>query len=373
MSDIGLNMKNMISRHTKWYHNTDYKYLTPDIVNKCEKIVYILNVIRYYNEIVSWHEIKKTKKIIINFTPFEIQIYIHNKELKPEDIYNDKKFKSSFKYLYQKKQNIYTFHYDDKKNEPYGIIFCNNLELKFIKLYSRDNELQYNAPIFVNNSNYTKYIRTVGNNIPEGLNGLMIVLPNIYRCEDRYNHILKIIKYNLSILFMEDIYFKDLKLYIDYENIILDTPLMPHNLDIPRFPDKSNKKEVLSSYYYKKRILKSFKDDILWDQRILIKRKMKHLYRGNNILCPCCHRDIDWNGYPHCGHIKAEKKGGKSDSHNLLYICSKCNRKMGTNNMLTWTYKRINHFKTKMNNYDYWYQKEHDYCYKEQYEEYKNL
>ena len=49
--------------------------------------------------------------------------------------------------------------------------------------------------------------------------------------------------------------------------------------------------------------------------------------------CMCCNvADITQMNF-HCGHIIAEAKGGKVHVDNLLPICSKCNRSMGTQNL----------------------------------------
>ena len=49
--------------------------------------------------------------------------------------------------------------------------------------------------------------------------------------------------------------------------------------------------------------------------------------------CLCCNiTDITQMNF-HCGHIIAEAKGGKVHVDNLLPICSKCNKSMGTQNL----------------------------------------
>jgi len=55
--------------------------------------------------------------------------------------------------------------------------------------------------------------------------------------------------------------------------------------------------------------------------------------------CLCCQNvDITQMNF-HCGHIVAEANGGKVHVDNLLPICSKCNKSMGTQN--------LNEFKNK--------------------------
>lgn len=49
--------------------------------------------------------------------------------------------------------------------------------------------------------------------------------------------------------------------------------------------------------------------------------------------CYCCNlSDITQQSF-HCGHVNAEKKGGKTTLSNLRPICQNCNSSMGTKNM----------------------------------------
>jgi hypothetical protein len=50
-------------------------------------------------------------------------------------------------------------------------------------------------------------------------------------------------------------------------------------------------------------------------------------------VCQCCHREkISFNNFA-CGHIIAERHGGKTTLDNLRPICTLCNLSMGTQNM----------------------------------------
>ena len=84
------------------------------------------------------------------------------------------------------------------------------------------------------------------------------------------------------------------------------------------------KKEVKVRKKRKKAIPKSVKIAV-WNKNI-----------GETIgkhKCMCCNvADITQMNF-HCGHIIAEAKGGKVHVDNLLPICSKCNRSMGTQNL----------------------------------------
>ena len=67
-----------------------------------------------------------------------------------------------------------------------------------------------------------------------------------------------------------------------------------------------------------------------------VKRLVWNNYIGENIgksKCYCCKlTDITQLSF-HCGHIIAEKNGGKIDINNLRPICQNCNSSMGTTNM----------------------------------------
>lgn len=50
--------------------------------------------------------------------------------------------------------------------------------------------------------------------------------------------------------------------------------------------------------------------------------------------CLCCNViDIHQSNHE-CGHVESENNGGKTVKENLRPICSKCNKSMGTTNML---------------------------------------
>ena len=66
-------------------------------------------------------------------------------------------------------------------------------------------------------------------------------------------------------------------------------------------------------------------------------------YIGDEIIgnCFCCGKEIeraksDW----HCGHVKAEARGGTLDMVNLRPVCQHCNFSMQTNHMLFWMYQK---------------------------------
>ena len=50
-------------------------------------------------------------------------------------------------------------------------------------------------------------------------------------------------------------------------------------------------------------------------------------------LCHCCRREQITISNFHCGHIQAEKEGGKTTLDNLAPICPCCNLSMKTMNM----------------------------------------
>jgi 5-methylcytosine-specific restriction endonuclease McrA len=83
-------------------------------------------------------------------------------------------------------------------------------------------------------------------------------------------------------------------------------------------------KPELKQKYHKKAIPKSLKK-LVWDT-----------YIGETIglsKCLCCkHQEIRQIEF-HCGHIKSEVNGGKTDIKNLRPICAQCNLSMGTMDM----------------------------------------
>jgi len=78
------------------------------------------------------------------------------------------------------------------------------------------------------------------------------------------------------------------------------------------------------NHYKKKSIPKALKKQV-WDKWV-----------GENVgmtKCLCCnHQNIRQIEF-HCGHVIAEKNGGKTNVDNLRPICAQCNLSMGTMNM----------------------------------------
>ena len=69
-----------------------------------------------------------------------------------------------------------------------------------------------------------------------------------------------------------------------------------------------------------------------------LKRNVWSCFAGNNkkMKCPMdCGRSITMEKH-HCGHIKAEKKGGELKMDNLKPVCAKCNQMMQQNHMYEW-------------------------------------
>ena len=66
-----------------------------------------------------------------------------------------------------------------------------------------------------------------------------------------------------------------------------------------------------------------------------VKNTLWSLYFGNSINgnCQCCKTEtISKNNFD-CGHVIAEKNGGKVELDNLKPVCRSCNSSMSTNNM----------------------------------------
>lgn len=84
------------------------------------------------------------------------------------------------------------------------------------------------------------------------------------------------------------------------------------------------KAESEAPKYKKKSIPKSLKK-LCWDKWIGPDKGLAH--------CLCCkHQNIRQIEF-HCGHIVAEKNGGKTIVDNLRPICAQCNLSMGTMDM----------------------------------------
>jgi hypothetical protein len=77
---------------------------------------------------------------------------------------------------------------------------------------------------------------------------------------------------------------------------------------------------------FKKRTIPKSLKKLVWDTWV-----------GENIgvvKCLCCgHQNIRQIEF-HCGHVKAEQKGGELTVENLRPICAQCNLSMGTMNMM---------------------------------------
>ena len=100
--------------------------------------------------------------------------------------------------------------------------------------------------------------------------------------------------------------------------------------EIPKKTSKKINKNIkfnkfnIKNTYKKKAIPKTLKK-LVWDKWI-----------GEKIgstKCLCCnHQNIRQIEF-HCGHIIAEKNGGKTNVDNMKPICAQCNLSMGTMNM----------------------------------------
>jgi 5-methylcytosine-specific restriction endonuclease McrA len=81
----------------------------------------------------------------------------------------------------------------------------------------------------------------------------------------------------------------------------------------------------IANTYKKKSIPKALKK-LVWDKWV-----------GENIgltKCLCCkHQNIRQIEF-HCGHIIAERNGGKTNVENMRPICAQCNLSMGTMDMI---------------------------------------
>lgn len=123
--------------------------------------------------------------------------------------------------------------------------------------------------------------------------------------------------------------------FLDKNNINIDKNII--NIDNNLVERKNNNKKKLEKKqiknvnktdsdekYRKKSIPKSLKKQV-WDHWI-----------GKDIgtaKCLCCnHSEIRQIEF-HCGHIIAEKDGGKTVVSNLKPVCAQCNLSMGTMNM----------------------------------------
>lgn len=60
---------------------------------------------------------------------------------------------------------------------------------------------------------------------------------------------------------------------------------------------------------------------------------------NNNGICYTCNKSLEYKDM-HCGHIKAHVEGGKTILDNLMPVCEKCNKEMGTQNLEE--YKKYN-------------------------------
>jgi hypothetical protein len=82
--------------------------------------------------------------------------------------------------------------------------------------------------------------------------------------------------------------------------------------------------------YHKKSIPKSLKK-LVWDT-----------YVGESVgmtKCLCCKHQLIRQIEFHCGHVKSEVSGGKTDLKNLRPICAQCNLSMGRLNMIEYKSK----------------------------------
>jgi len=104
-------------------------------------------------------------------------------------------------------------------------------------------------------------------------------------------------------------------------NITVGTgALEPVIESIPKMETKENKQK---SKYKKQHIKQSLREK-LWEQEIGDK------LWGN---CFVCNMRLSFAEFA-CGHIQAERMGGKLELENLKVVCKSCNSKMGTMNML---------------------------------------
>mgnify|MGYP001559438308 CR=1 FL=1 len=74
--------------------------------------------------------------------------------------------------------------------------------------------------------------------------------------------------------------------------------------------------------YKKKAIPPKLKEDV-W------RRDFNNIMDG---VCYCCGSKITFREHE-CGHIIAERMGGKTNINNLRAVCRSCNRSMGVQNM----------------------------------------
>ena len=90
-------------------------------------------------------------------------------------------------------------------------------------------------------------------------------------------------------------------------------------------PTNKVNKFIIKNTYKKKSIPKALKK-MVWDKWI-----------GENIglaKCLCCkHQNIRQIEF-HCGHIIAERNGGKTNVENMRPICAQCNLSMGTMDLI---------------------------------------
>ena len=332
--------------------------ITTNIVNKCTHFTNILYNIK-----------EDTEKIQIIYRHGRIYIFINNKNIQPDKIYDNTKFKSGFKYFYQEKcekechkfNNLkYDFRESTKhsfgrfNNYLFGLIYLNNSETKYINMYCSDDKFIYDKPININKThNYNLIKDTLINNKLKIYNTILII-PNIFTYCDNIELISNAINYNLSNLFMEEIYFKNLIVesnllkYANKKGTLITNPckkilnwcLLPNKFKIPL-----NSK---NPYDHGKHIPETLKREVIRKQ-IYVSQKLKLCYEISRddfvLLCPCCqYTDINTNSYrgpPHCGHIKSRYYDGKTCYENLLFVCAECNTDIGTDHMLAWIVKKI--------------------------------
>jgi len=63
-------------------------------------------------------------------------------------------------------------------------------------------------------------------------------------------------------------------------------------------------------------------------------------------ICVCCHQNTIQRDDFVCGHRRAYASGGGNDVSNLEPICSRCNKKMGTHDLVPWCKKFQEELKT---------------------------
>ena len=60
------------------------------------------------------------------------------------------------------------------------------------------------------------------------------------------------------------------------------------------------------------------------------------MYEQFKMNCPICEKKFTKKNGAEACHIKSDKHGGTNDKNNAFIACFKCNRDMGSHNMLEW-------------------------------------